>query len=69
MIANIDFDPDGKYVSCFHSGSRPMLAIMLPFRIKADVNYHASFQDQGRCVAVTELIASYNKRGTTQAVT
>ena len=26
-----------------------MLAIILPFRIKADVSYHASLQDQGRC--------------------
>jgi hypothetical protein len=25
-----------------------MLAIMLPFRIKADVSDHASLQDQGR---------------------
>jgi hypothetical protein len=26
-----------------------MLAIILPVRIKADVSYHASLQDQGRC--------------------
>jgi hypothetical protein len=41
MIANIGLDPEGKYDR--------MLAIMLPFRIKADVIYHASLQDQGRC--------------------
>jgi hypothetical protein len=49
MIANIGLDPEGKYdrLSCFPSGSRPMLAIILPFRIKADVSYHTSLQDQG----------------------
>jgi hypothetical protein len=26
-----------------------MLAIILPFRIKADVSYHTSLQDQSRC--------------------
>jgi hypothetical protein len=41
MIANIGLDLEKK--------SKPMLTIMLPFRIKADVSYHTSLQDQGRC--------------------
>jgi hypothetical protein len=54
MKNNIDLDPEGKkadviyhtslqdqgrcYLSYFPSGSRPMLAIILPVRIKADVS-------------------------------